>query len=186
MLFKPDIYHDLFQIHRLEHHKDHRKKNDLQSWKFHQKFVVDRIKTLRSQIEISLGKKFRGEQERILDDLDVTIHKSICRLRTNTLQLNTEDSKLRSAMGLYPIYSLLNHSCLANTTTKKFPSRQGFKYVSFLQILSIFLHSGFMQMFEKQILLFHTPTSTQDKAWELPRKLFYVHINFVDGKSVNL
>ena len=131
MLFKPDIYHDLFQIHRLEHHKDHRKKNDLQSWKFHQKFVVDRIKTLRSQIEISLGKKFRGEQERILDDLDVTIHESICRLRTNTLQLNTEDSKLRSAMGLYPIYSLLNHSCLANTTTKKFPSRQGFKYVSF-------------------------------------------------------
>jgi len=127
MLFKPDIYHDLFQIHRLEHHKDHRKKNDLQSWKFHQKFVVDRIKTLRSQIEINLGKKFRGEQERILDDLDVTIHESICRLRTNTLQLNTEDSKLRSAMGLYPIYSLLNHSCLANTTTKKFPSRQGFK-----------------------------------------------------------
>ena len=131
MLFKPDIYHDLFQIHRLEHHKDHRKKNDLQSWKFHQKFVVDRIKTLRSQIEISLGRKIRGEQERILDDLDVTIHESICRLRTNTLQLNTEDSKLRSAMGLYPIYSLLNHSCLANTTTKKFPSRQGFKYVSF-------------------------------------------------------
>ena len=66
------------------------------------------------------------------------------------------------------------------------PMLKVFKYVSFLQILSIFLHSGFMQMFEKQILLFHTPTSTQDKAWELPRKLFYVHINFVDVKSVNL
>ena len=127
MLFKPEVYRDLFQIHRLEHHKEHRKKFDPKSWQFHQKFVVDRIKTLRPQIVTSLGTNIKGEQEKTLDDLDNVVHESICRLRTNTLQLNTEDSKLRSAMGLYPIYSLLNHSCLANTTIRKFPSRQGFR-----------------------------------------------------------
>ena len=129
LLFKPDVYNDLFQIHRLEHHKQHRKKFDPKSWQFHQKFVVDRIKSLRSQIETSLGTSIKGEQEMVLDDLDSVIHECVCRLRTNTLQLNTENSKLRPAMGLYPIYSLLNHSCLANTTIAKFPSRQGFRYL---------------------------------------------------------
>ena len=127
ILFKPEIYRDLFQINRLEHHKEHRQKFDPKSWQFHQKFVVDRIKTLRPHIENSFGKYITAEQEKNLDDLDNLVHESVCRLRTNTLQLNTDNTKLRSAMGLYPLYSLLNHSCLANTTTQKFPSRQGFK-----------------------------------------------------------
>ena len=127
MLFKPHIYRDLFQIHLLEHHKEHRKKFDPKSWLFHQKFVVDRIKTLRPQIEKSLGKYITAEQEKNLDDFDNIVHEAVCRLRTNTLQLNTDNNKLRSAMGLYPIYSLLNHSCLANSTTQKFPSKLGFK-----------------------------------------------------------
>jgi hypothetical protein len=63
----------------------------------------------------SLGANIKEEQKIILDNLDNIIHESVCRLRTNTLQLNTENSKLRAAMGLYPIYSLLNHSCKSNT-----------------------------------------------------------------------
>jgi 16S rRNA A1518/A1519 N6-dimethyltransferase RsmA/KsgA/DIM1 with predicted DNA glycosylase/AP lyase activity len=115
LLFKPEVYSDLLQINRLEHHSDHRKKFDQQSWQFHQKFVVNRIKTLRPQIMTSLGANIKEEQKIILDNLDNIIHESVCRLRTNTLQLNTENSKLRAAMGLYPIYSLLNHSCKSNT-----------------------------------------------------------------------
>ena len=129
LLFKPEVYRDLFQIHRLEHHSEERKKFDPKSWQFHQKFVVARIKTLRPQIIETLGANIKGEQEMILDNLDNIIHEAVCRLRTNTLQLNTENSKLRAAMGLYPIYSLLNHSCMANTTISKFAARQGFRQV---------------------------------------------------------
>ena len=37
-------------------------------------------------------------QEMVLGDLDSVIHECICRLRTNTLQLNTENSKLHTVM----------------------------------------------------------------------------------------
>ena len=145
LLFNPEVYYDLLQIHRLEHHSEQRRKCDPKIWQFHQKFVVDRIKALRPQIvttlessikadqkkaeRIKIAKRIKAEQEMVFDNLDSVIHECVCRLRTNTLQLNTENSKLRSAMGLYPIYSFLNHSCMANTTTTKFTSRQGFRYI---------------------------------------------------------
>ena len=138
LIFKPEIYRDLLQIHRLEHHCEQRKKDDPTSWKFHQNFVVNRIKTLRPQLITTLGANLKGEQEMVLDDLDNIVHEVVCRLRTNTLQLNTDNSQLIAAMGLYPIYSLLNHSCTANTTTSKSSARQGFRQAFCFKILSIF------------------------------------------------
>ena len=126
-LFKSDIYHDLLQIDRLEHHLKQRQESDLKTWMFHQKFVVNRIKAFLPQLLTLLGPNVTDRQKSVLKNLDSVVHEGVCRLRTNTLQLNTESPELRGAMGLYPIYSYLNHSCFANSTTSKSGARQGFR-----------------------------------------------------------
>ena len=79
---------------KLEHHTEARKAADPPTWRFHQKFVAE-----------VLGRVGFDPAE---------AHREVCRLRTNTLELNNGPCTV-PAVGLYPLYSLLNHACVHNT-----------------------------------------------------------------------
>ena len=85
----------------LEHHTDIRERADPPTWRFHQKFVAE-----------VLAARLPG---RFVDTTPRQVHREVCRLRTNTLELNNSSSCSVPAVGLYPLYSLLNHSCMHNT-----------------------------------------------------------------------
>ena len=95
-----------FELNKLEHHAETRKTFDPASWRFHQRFVVDVLKS-----------RFNEDK----------IHQNLCRIRTNSLELNSA-SKV-PIVGLFPIYSLLNHACVHNTYTTKGDFQSGFKTV---------------------------------------------------------
>ena len=84
----------------LEHHTDTREREDPPTWRFHQKFVAE-----------VLAARLPG----FVDTTPRQVHREVCRLRTNTLELNNSSSCSVPAVGLYPLYSLLNHSCMHNT-----------------------------------------------------------------------
>jgi hypothetical protein len=96
---------DPFAINLLEHHCDKRQREDSQTWKLHEHFVVKPILQVMDEFE-----------ERY-------IRETIGRLLVNTLTIGDDND----IMGLYPKYALLNHSCRHNTRVIKFPANDGFR-----------------------------------------------------------
>ena len=114
--------HALFQelckrLNRLMDHHDERKK-DQKTWVLNQVLVVAFIQKVLGLTEESMSSKLFS---------DASIHRAVGLLRTNSVKL---DSPIGYTTGtaIYPTFSLLNHSCLCNTRTKKY----AYNGVSFL------------------------------------------------------
>lgn len=92
-----------FSNNLLDHYEDSKEEND-EMWKFHKEFVSDFIRKICKQ------------QDRF-SELDV--FRAIGILQTNASNLEFPDNNYGKGIGLYPIYAMMNHSCLSNTKNFK-------------------------------------------------------------------
>ena len=119
-MFLSDGFFDLLYLHvlfqelckrlnRLMDHHDERKR-DQKTWVLNQVLVVAFIQKVLGLTEESMSSKLFS---------DASIHRAVGLLRTNSVKL---DSPIGYTTGtaIYPTFSLLNHSCLCNTRTKKY------------------------------------------------------------------